>query len=351
MGDWVPEIDGMSASTAAPRARLVRAFVRVGWAAFALASATLWGCAVSAAERADGPSPAAVETAIAEAFRARQRPAADGLTLTALERPARAAPARYRVIVVPGSGCAGMAPFADRYFAGLLHAEVLVLHKPWVNAYASTPADRCSAAFVQADTLGAWLAHAHAALRADARDREGATPLPQWLVGISEGAELLPALAPAVPHLAGLVLIGSSGLDPREAMALQGERQGATAQLQALEQAQAGRLPDTAVREGRSLRYWREFWQWPLARPLLDAPWPLLQVWGAEDALVPQAAYQRFRTLAQDRAAPYCARQLPGADHGLQRPGHDGVQQVWAWLELWARAPGKGLCTGVAVPE
>ena len=351
MGDWVPEIDGMSAPTAAPRARLVRAFVRVGWAAFALASATLWGCAVSAAERADGPSPAAVETAIAEAFRARQRPAADGLTLTALERPARAAPARYRVIVVPGSGCAGMAPFADRYFAGLLHAEVLVLHKPWVNAYASTPADRCSAAFVQADTLGAWLAHALAALRADARNREGARPLPQWLVGISEGAELLPALAPAVPHLAGLVLIGSSGLDPREAMALQGERQWATTQLQALEQAQAGRLPDTAVREGRSLRYWREFWQWPLARPLLDAPWPLLQVWGAEDALVPQAAYQRFRTLAQDRAAPYCARQLPGADHGLQRPGHDGVRQVWAWLEQWARAPGKGLCTGVAAPE
>lgn len=334
----------MSPPPAALQARLVRAFVRGGWAAFALAGAALWGCAASAPERGDGSPPAAVETALADAFRARQRPAADGLTLTVLERTARAAPARYRVIVVPGSGCAGMAPFADRYFAGLLHAEVLVLHKPWVDAYASTPVDRCSAAFVQADTLGAWRAHAIAALRADAQTRAGEPPLPQWLVGISEGAELLPALAPEVPHLAGLVLIGSSGLDPREVLALQVERQGASAQLQALEQAQAGRLPDTAVREGRSLRYWRELWQWPLARPLLDTPWPLLQVWGEADALVPQEAYQAFARRAQERAALYCPRSLPGADHGLQTATRDGVQQVWAWLEQWARRPALGVC-------
>lgn len=333
------------------QARPARAFVRGGWAALALASASLWGCAAPAPERGDGPPPAAVEPAIATAFHAQQLPAADGLTLTALERPARAAPARYRVIVVPGSGCAGMAPFADRYFAGLLHAEVLVLHKPWVDAHASTPAGRCSAAFVQADALDAWRAHAIAALRADAQTRVGEPPLPQLLIGISEGAELLPALAPEVPQLAGLVLLGSSGLDPRKALALQVERQGATARLQMLERAQAGPLAGAAVREGRSLRYWRELWQWPLEQPLLAAPSPLLQVWGAQDALVPQAAYQRFRTLAHERAAPYCARQLPGADHGLQRPGHDGVQQVWAWLEQWARAPGKGLCAGLAAPE
>lgn len=336
---------------AALQARPVRAFVRGGRAALALASAALCGCTVPASERGNGTPPAAVEPATASAFHTRQLPAADGLTLTALERPARAMPVRYRVIVVPGSGCAGMAPLADRYFAGLLHAEVLVLHKPWVDPDASTPADRCSAAFVQTDGLGAWRAHAIAALRADARTRVGESPLPQLLIGISEGAELLPALAPEVPHLAGLVLLGSSGLDPRAALALQAQRQGVTARLQVLERAQAGPLAGAAVREGRSLRYWRELWQWPLEQPLLAAPWPLLQVWGAQDALVPQAAYQRFRALARGRAAPYCARTLPGADHGLQRPGHDGVQQVWAWLEQWARAPGKGLCAGVAAPE
>ena len=53
-----------------------------------------------------------------------------GATLTALKRPALAPPARYRVVVIPGSGCTGWGPVAPRYFAGLLHAELLVLHKP-----------------------------------------------------------------------------------------------------------------------------------------------------------------------------------------------------------------------------
>lgn len=334
----------MSLPPAALQARFARAFARGGRAGLVLACASLWACAVPAPNHEHSSPPAAVKAPIGSAFVARQMPAAGGFTLTALQRPARAAPARYRVIVVPGSGCAGMAPIADRYFARLLHAEVLVLHKPWVDPQASTPADRCSAAFVQADALGAWRAHALAALQADALDRLSAAPLPQLLLGISEGAELLPALAPAVPHLAGLVLLGASGLDPLEALALRVQQQGAAGPFEALARAQAGPLPDTSVREGRSLRYWRDLWQWPLAQPLLAAPWPLLQVWGEQDALVPQAAYQRFRGLAENRRAPYCARIFSGADHGLQRPGHDDVQTLWAWLEQWARAPQGGLC-------
>lgn len=332
------------------KARRARALALLGAAAartaLALAGAALLGCA--GAPASGGPSAAAPEARPASdadgAFQARWLPGAGGLALSALERPARAAPARYRVIVLPGSGCAGMAPWAERYFAGLLHAQVLVLHKPWVDAQASTPAERCSADFVQADALGAWRDHAVAALRADAQARAGAAPLPQLLVGISEGAELLPALAPEVPHLAGLVLLGASGLDPKDALALQAERLGAGAHWQALAQAQAGPWPDTALREGRSLRYWRELWRWPLARPLIDGPWPLLQVWGEADALVPPGAYARFAEQARGRAAPWCTRMLPGADHGLQGPAGDGVQQVWRWLEDWARAPGQGVC-------
>ena len=69
--------------------------------------------------------------------------------------PAGATP-RYRVVVVPGSGCAGMGPFADRYFRGLLHAQVTVLHKPGVHPADTTPAADCPARFVQADHLSAW---------------------------------------------------------------------------------------------------------------------------------------------------------------------------------------------------
>lgn len=148
-----------------------------------------------------------------------------------------------------------------------------------------------------------------------------------------------------MPQLAGLVLIGASGLDPQQAGALQAERLGAQAAWAALGHIQASRWADSAVVQGRSLGYWRDLWSWPLALPLVRSPWPLLQVWGGDDALVPAAAYAHFAHLAARRTVPYCARRIGGADHGLQRPdGSDGVQQVWAWVEQWARAPQAGLC-------
>lgn len=289
-----------------------------------------------------GPQAAADATA----FAPYPLPGAGEARVQALQRPARTAPLRYRVVVVPGSGCAGMGPLADRYFAGLLHAEVLVLHKPGVAPGARTQAGACAADFVQSDRLSAWREHARAALRADARERQarGLPAVPQVLIGISEGAELLPALAPEVPDLAGLVLLSASGLDPREAGALQAQRLGAAADWEALGRLQAGSQPDSTLAQGRSLGYWRDLWRWPLARPLHEGPWPVLQVWGGADALVPPAAFEQGARLAQGRKAPRCARELPGADHGLQSPGRDGVQQLWAWLEQWARDPQQGLC-------
>ncbi|MFY3386198.1 alpha/beta hydrolase [Paracidovorax sp. MALMAid1276] len=309
--------------------------------ALSMAAAWLTGCG--------GRGPAAVSQPApqhrASAFTLRALPGnGEGATVLALQRPERAAPLRYRVIVIPGSGCAGLGAWADRYFAGLLHAQVLVLHKPGVHPDDRTAPAGCSRNFVQQDRLSAWLAHARAALRADAAGQRGEPAVPQLLVGISEGAELLPALAPDVPRLAGLVLLASSGLDPQEAGALQADRLGLQADWQALGDHVASGRPDTAVLQGRSLGYWRDLWHWPLAAPLLQGPWPVLQVWGGDDELVPAAAYGRFEAQAATRSAPYCARRIEGADHGLQRPGMDGVQRVWAWTEQWARSPEAGLC-------
>jgi len=275
-------------------------------------------------------------------FAVRELPGTGDIRLQALVRAERTAPLRYRVVVLPGSGCAGLGPFAARYFAGLLHARVWVLHKPGVQPDDRTPPGDCPADFVQQDALSVWQAHALAAVRALVHE-DGAA-VPTVLVGISEGAELLPALAHEVPQLAGLVLLSSSGLDPREAGMLQARRLGALPAWEALELDQAGSAPDATVQQGRSLRYWRDLWRWPLAQPLIDGPWPLLQVWGEADALVPPEAYRRLGARAGARAAPFCARGLPGADHGLQSGADDGVQRLWAWLELWARAPARGLC-------
>lgn len=255
----------------------------------------------------------------------------------ALVRPARVAPARFRVIVVPGSGCTGFAPFADRYFAGLLHAEVWVLHKPGVDVQAGAAPVRCPPGFVAGDALGRWQADALAALRAMPRAPDA---LPTVLVGISEGAELLPALASAVPGLRGLVLLGAPGLDPSETAALQAQRLGATAAWDRVRAAAASSRPDAAVHEGRTLAYWRDFLAWPLAQPLIDGPWPLLQVFGTADALVPPEAYARFAARAQGRSAPFTAWPFPGGDHGLQGPGgRDGLQLLWARLARWVHQP------------
>lgn len=291
-----------------------------------------------------GPAPGA-------GFIQRAVPGARGAVLQTLQRAERTAPLRYRVIVIPGSGCAGMGPIADRYFAGLLHAQVLVLHKPGVDPQSQTKPADCPHPFVLQDRHSTWFAQARAALRADALQRQGQPAVPQLLVGISEGAELLPALAPEVPHLAGLVLIGASGLDPQEAGALQARRMDADGDWTALGQLVAGPPHDSVVVQGRSLGYWRDLWHWPVAQPLIDSPWPVLQVWGAEDALVPAQAYERFAKRAAPRSpAGWCVHRLPGADHGLQQQvadgedPADGVQRVWAWLEQWARTPQGGLC-------
>ncbi len=279
-----------------------------------------------------------------------------GSWLQALSRAARVEPARYRVIVVPGSGCTGWLPVADRYFAGLLHAQLLVLHKPRVDVDAGLAAP-CSPDFIQNDALASWSQDAQAALQAydtnsapprtatpAANTRTGAPALPQLLLGISEGAELLPALAASIPDLVGLVMVSASGLDPREAGELQAQRLGQQSAWQALAQAQASSLDDHNVVQGRTLGYWRDLWQWPVTQPLLQARWPLLRVWGDADEAVPLAAYQRFLSEQSARWSPFCDLRLPKANHGLQSPALDGLQWLWAQLEIWARHPDQGLC-------
>ena len=254
----------------------------------------------------------------------------------ALQREPLWPPLRYRVIVLVGVGCSGMAGTAASYFAGLPHARLLVLHKPGVDLHAGWEPTVCPTGFGQRDQLARWQESARAALRADAVAHASTAPVPQLLVGIGEGVDLLPALASEVPNLAGLVLLGAAGLDPLETGLLQALRSGQLAAWQTLDRARRSDAPDSTAVQGHSLRYWRDQRRWRTAQPLIDAPWPLLQVWGDADARVPAAAYLRFAERAAGRAVPLCTRRVPGGD--------PGVQQVWAWLEKWAEGPEKGLC-------
>jgi hypothetical protein len=264
-----------------------------------------------------------------------------------LFREAIVPPARYRVIFVPGSGCAGMEPIADRYFRGLIHAEVLVLHKPGVDLMAGPAPKDCTPEFVRWDALSRWTTAARTALEADTPPH---SRLPQILVGASEGAEILPSLAAVVSNLHALVIISASGLDPREAGELQARRLGAGVAWRDLGVAVASDESDDSIFQGRTLRYWRDLWSWRVTNPLLRSALPVIQVWGSADALVPASAYAQFAKLASEHdatSAPVdhiCIHRLDGADHGLQSPDRDGVQWLWAQLERWARAPDGSPC-------
>lgn len=249
-----------------------------------------------------------------------------------LQRPAVDGAARWRLAIVPGSGCAPLDASLRRMVAAAPSAHVLMLQKPHLAG------SECSLAFLRADRLSAWSMRAERLLADALRDTDDALPL--VIAGLSEGAELLPALARSQPRAVLLVMIGNAGLDPAEAGRLQARRQGVEARWDAIFEAlDRDALADRLI-EGRHRDYWHDLRHWPLAAPLLADPRPLLHVWGGDDALVPAEAFARFAQRAASRAGGYCALRLPAADHELRGPGGDRLQLAWRWLEGLARRGG-----------
>ena len=242
----------------------------------------------------------------------------------------------YRLVVVPGSGCAGMGPLAQRYFEGLQAAEIWIIHKPFTRPWVATHPDQCGDEFVQYDSLLRWQTDALAALQTLSVQRP---PLPLLLMGISEGAEILPALAAqSADGLLGLVLVSASGLDPVRAFQLQLQKMGRAEVWPELRAKVHSALPNELVVHGRSLRYWRDLWGWPMTDPLLNIKKPVLQVWGDADELLPASAYQTFFALIRGGTMALCSWHWRGANHALRTPeGIQVQQQLWPVLDRWAR--------------
>lgn len=268
--------------------------------------------------------------------------ATPGRRLVALRRDAIDAPAVLRLVAIPGSGCTGFAPFAARYFNGLKRAQVIVLHKPYSDLFGGPAPAECPPEFLQYDALANWRDDAIAALKQ--LDPGDAAALPTIVLGISEGAEIVPYLVPALGKLIGMVFVSATGLDPAVVGAMQAARLGQTKAWDRLREQAASVLPDSTLVEGRTLRYWRDMFAWKLTAPLATLRVPLLRVWGADDALVPQHAYAALGA-SPARPEKLCDWRMAAADHGLQGKFGDGIQALWPRLERWAEA-GRLDCAG-----
>lgn len=308
----------------------------------ALAVVTAW-MAAACAQQQTAPAPEGAGAVSIERFALADGGMLEYLWLTPSTWRATGAP-RFRVYVIPGSGCRGLAPVARAYFGGLREGEVVVVHKRHVRAQLwPEPVTGCSSAFVGHDSLVHWLADARAFMAWHWRRHPPRPDQPVALVGISEGAELLPALAADHPQLDLLALVGSTGLDPLQTLSLQAPRQGAPDFVAELEQqARDTRQADNVVWAGRTLGYWRSLVAWRHSQALLQLPQPLWLGFGSRDASVPLAGLDLFVQRAHDQGRLLCLALFPGSDHGLQRAGHDAdLQQYWAWVAsaLMRRAP------------
>jgi hypothetical protein len=240
---------------------------------------------------------------------------------------------QYRVYVIPGSGCNGLASIAVDYFQGLSHGEVVVPHKRHVDAqHWQAGAVSCSAAFLRDDNLKQWADDAAAFIRWHLQTHPLRENQPMALVGISEGAELLPMIATELPQLKLLGLLGSSGLDPLEALSVQAEKIGASEFVRdLLKKTAATNVPDAHIWAGRSLGYWRSLVAWRFSEALLAGPHPLILGFGGRDEIVPLAALRQFELRARVKNRALCAVVFEEADHSLRIQGMDRpLQHYWA---------------------
>ena len=263
-----------------------------------------------------------------------------------------ALPAETLVFFVAGSDCASMQYFLPHYFRGLEGESgpirVFTLQKRFIDTHTWDRDGGCSHDFVKADHFSQWLADQTEFIlaqlaRMHAQRAEQAQRLPQRIViaGVSEGGEVVPALARSIPGVTHAVIIGNGGMDPIDAYRLllaTHASAGAARALAALESLpRHASDPDavSAALGGRTWRYWLELAALHHTENLLALSIPLHVAMGAEDTALPvaSATYLRdqFESHRKDnlRLCIYA-----GADHGLKTNSHINLSDFWFKFDL-----------------
>ncbi|HJV02328.1 MAG TPA: prolyl oligopeptidase family serine peptidase [Burkholderiaceae bacterium] len=248
------------------------------------------------------------------------------------------------VFVISGSGCTSMQYFLPRYFRGLEGESgplrIFILQKRFIEERTWSRTSGCSREFVKADHPSRWISDQtefiHAQL--DLAQRNHASPQRIAIVGISEGGDIVPVLAQAIPGVTHAVIIANGGMNPLDAYRLQAEKHGFAAALSALDDPPAD--PDAPMRAigGRTWRYWAELRTLRHTENLLALSIPIWMAMGDADRAVPveSALYLRDQ-FALHGKTNLTLKVYPGADHGLQAGNFIYLLNFWHELDLKMR--------------
>lgn len=257
--------------------------------------------------------------------------------------PARSGEPDTYVFVVSGSECRSMKAWLPRYFRGLDGASgsmrIFVVHKRHVEERSPADARPCSEAFTRSDHAGRWISDY---LEFAESRLAGSRPRRVVLVGISEGGEVVPALARRLAGVSHVILLASGGMDPLEAFVMQAKR----FQLpgwQAVVAAAFGPAPadPDAPRDdlgGRSWRYWAELRGLEPASTLLALEIPILLAMGEQDQSVPpESAWLMRERFAARGKTNLTLLSFDGADHALfdHERGVSRLPEFWRMVDAW----------------
>jgi len=246
--------------------------------------------------------------------------------------------------VIPGSDCVALKQWLPQYFDGLGDRSgslrIFVIQKRGIREPSSNPLE-CSEEFTRFDHPRRWIADYSAFIRSKMADARA--PKRVVLVGVSEGAEVVPHLATHIPQVTHVALLGSAGIDPYEAFAIQAKRRGfeRAAEVFALAAGPAPVDADAPRSElaGRSWRYWAELGELQPMAHLMALEIPILVAMGARDASMPPEGLQRLERAFRARGKTNLeVRLYPDADHGLYDARHriNLLPDFWRSVDDWS---------------
>ncbi|MBC3863127.1 hypothetical protein H8K32_13535 [Undibacterium jejuense] len=249
-------------------------------------------------------------------------------------------PIKNLIFVIAGSGCGSMGRFLPEYFTGLEgesgRTRIFVLQKRFIAEMAD--GQKCSDDFVRADHISQWHVDQLKFIRARLAEIDVATGR-VVLLGISEGAELVPLIAADLPQVTHMALLSHSGMNAgRVYHALAADYPHMARGWQELQTVLASRPadPDGVSIHSRSWRYWKEILDLPETESLLASKLPILLGAGGADRLIPAHSLDQLRHQFIEAGNDHLRiLQYPLADHGLMGPTHNYLPDFMWQLDLW----------------